>query len=238
MVAVVLNPIFSPTFERSATKPARPASHPIYGDRPTLRGRFHQLGSLVSVPLGCYLVLKVARPDARTGVAIYALTASLMFITSASYHRLAQSIVARFWMRRLDHSMIFVHIAGATTPIALLGVGGRSGQILLVTSWTGAGLGSLLKMTSLTAENDPCPWFFPLLGFLPLLAIPHLVANYGLPSALLLAGSGIMYTIGAACFARKSPDPAPQIFGYHEIWHVFTLAAGAFQFLVTVQLAS
>ncbi len=233
-MALVLNP----TFDCTAPSVQIPRSHPIYGVRPTLRGRFHQIGSLLSLPLGLYLVLDVARPDARIEVLIYALSSSLMFITSASYHRLAQSVLARFWMRRLDHSMIFIHIAGATTPIALLGAGGARGKILLAISWGGALIGTALKMTRLTADHDPCSWFFPFLGFLPLLTIPRLVTTVGVTSALLLAGSGLMYVAGATVFARKSPDPVPRVFGYHEVWHVFTLAAGACQFLVTVQLAS
>lgn len=234
MAALVLNPVFDWT----APGVRIPRSHPIYGARPTLRGRFHQLGSIVSLPLGLYLVLGVARPDARLEVVIYALSSSLMFITSASYHRLAQSVTARFWMRRLDHSMIFIHIAGATTPIALLGAGGTRGKALVAVSWIGALIGTGLKMTRLTADHDPCSWFFPLLGFLPLLTIPQLATSIGIGSATLLAGSGLMYVAGATVFARKSPDPVPRVFGYHEVWHVFTLAAGACQFLVTVQLAS
>jgi hemolysin III len=233
MAALVLNP----TFDWTAPGVQIPRSHPIYGARPTLRGRFHQLGSFISLPLGLYLVLGIARPDARIEVLIYALSSSLMFITSASYHQLAQSVIARFWMRRLDHSMIFIHIAGATTPIALLGAGGTQGKILLATSWTGALIGTGLKMTRLTADHDPCAWFFPLLGFLPLLTIPQLATTIGVGSAVLLAGSGLIYVAGATVFARKSPDPVPRVFGYHEVWHVFTLAAGACQFLVTVQLA-
>lgn len=233
MAAVLL----TPTLDWTTTGVEVPLGHPIYGQRPTLRGRFHQLGAVISLPLGSYLVFGLARPEARLSVAIYVLSAFLMFVTSASYHRLAQSVLARFWMRRLDHSMIFIHIAGATTPLALLGEGGTRGTILLTASWGGALTGTAMKMTRLTADNDPCAWFFPILGLLPMLTIPVLASSAGLLSAALLASSGLMYVAGATCFARKSPDPIPTVFGYHEIFHVFTLAAGACQFLVTIQLA-
>lgn len=233
MAAVLLNP----TLDCTTTGFEIPLSHPIYGQRPALRGRFHQLAAALSLPLGCYLVFGIARPEARLSVTVYVLSAFMMFATSASYHRLAQSVLARFWMRRLDHSMIFVHIAGATTPLALLGNGGKVGWVLLGTSWTGAFMGTALKMTRLTANNDPCAWFFPILGLLPMLTIPVLASSAGLGSAALLACSGMMYVAGATCFARKSPDPVPTVFGYHEIFHVFTLAAGACQFLVMIRLA-
>jgi len=169
---------------------------------------------------------------------VYALTGFLMFLTSASYHRVADSVMARFWMRRLDHSMIFIHIAGATTPIAILGVGGRLGLWLLIVSWTGAVIGSLLKLTQLTIERDPCPWLFPALGWLPLLAVPSLMANGGRSAATLLVGSALVYAVGGICFSRKHPNPVPTVFGYHEIFHVCTLVAGAAQFALTARLAA
>jgi hemolysin III len=78
---------------------------------------------------------------------------------------------------------------------------------------------------------------FPILGLLPLLAIPSLVASAGWGSAALLVSAAATYAAGAVCFARKSPNPIPTIFGYHEVWHVFTLIAASFQLVLTVQLA-
>jgi hemolysin III len=232
MAAVILAPSAETTFRDAAF-----ADHPIYGERPVLRGRFHQLAAVGSIPLGIHLVSSVARPDTRAVVAVYVVTAALMFAASATYHRLAQGMRARFWMRRVDHSMIFVHIAGATTPIASIGVGGNLGRVLLVASWGGAALGVSLKMTRLTAEHDPCAWVFPALGLLPLVALASLADSAGWDGAGLLLASTITYSVGAVCFARKSPDPVPTVFGYHEVWHVFTLVAGALQFALVVHLA-
>lgn len=229
--------ILAPSIETSLWDHFPNAEHPIYGARPLLRGRFHQAAAVASVPVGIHLVTRIAEPEARLTVVVYAVTATLMFLVSAGYHRLAQGVLARFWMRRLDHSMILIHIAGGTTPIALLGVGGVAGQLLLAASWSGALLGTGMKMTRLTAEKDSASWIFPILGLLPLLALPALVARVGLGGAVLLVAAAATYALGAICFARKSPNPIPTIFGYHEVWHVFTLIAGTFQLLLTVKLA-
>ncbi len=211
-------------------------SHPIYGARPSLRGRFHQAGAVISVPLGAQLVAETASTTSPAVTLAYVVTAALMFTTSAAYHRLAQSVIARFWMRRLDHSMIFVHMAGATTPIAVVGIGGWIGRLLLILSWSLAVVGVGLKMTRLTADHDPCPWLFPLLGTLPMLAVPALISDLGLGCGLLLVASGLLYAAGATCFVRKAPNPKPTVFGYHEIWHLFTLLGGACEFLVMLDL--
>lgn len=209
--------------------------HPIYGERPRLRGRFHQLGAVVSLPASAALVVDQAEPGTRLAASSYGLTCVLLFLTSAAYHRLAQSVLARFWMRRLDHSMILLHIGGATTPIALIGVGGGPGRVLLAASWTGVVVGIGLKMTRLTASVDPCPWIFPLLGWLPLAALPSLASRSAVDAALLL-GAAVVYGIGTCCFARQRPNPVPMVFGFHEIFHVCTLIAGTCQFALTFRL--
>lgn len=229
---------FAPAIDIRTASPAAMAYDAVYGVRPLLRGRFHQIGAIVSLPAGVYLVTGFASSQTRPAATAYALTCFLMFVTSACYHRLAQSVMARFWMRRLDHSMIFVHIAGATTPIAILGVGGTAGLTLLVLSWFGAAVGVGLKLTQLTTEQDPCPWLFPLLGWLPLLAVPSLVGKAGVTAVALLVAAAFIYACGGLCFAKKHPNPAPTVFGYHEIFHVCTLAAGACQFILTMQLVS
>jgi hypothetical protein len=146
--------ILAPAIQGMLTDRSPHAEHPIYGSRPLLRGRFYQIAALASIPIGIHLVAGVAEPTTRIPMVVYAVTIALMFSVSAAYHRLAQSVLARFWMRRLDHSMILIHSAGGTTPIALFCVGGASGQILLAVSWGGAFLGAGLEITRLTAERD------------------------------------------------------------------------------------
>lgn len=211
--------------------------HPIYGVRPLLRGRFHQLAALASIPSGLEITAG-AEGQAAVGAVFYAVTCTLMFATSAAYHRLAHSVQARFWMRRLDHAMILVHMAGASTAVALLGVGGAQGQLLMAAAWILALVGAGVKMTMLTSHRDPGLWFFGPLGLLPLLALPSLTQNVGWIAAGLLFTATCTYGAGAVCFARKSPDPLPMIFGFHEVWHVFTLIAAGFQFVLMTTLIS
>lgn len=212
-----------------------PAIRAIYGARPRLRGRLHQLAAVLSVPVGVALVAATATP-ARLAIAIYAVTWFLMLATSAAYHRLAQSVAARFWMRRLDHSMILVHIAGSTTPVAVLGVGGGAGTALMAASWTVAAVAVTLKLLGLTELDDPGAWGFPVLGLLPLLGLPSVAGRAGIEVATLLPLSIAVYTAGAVCFHHRRPDPFPTVFGYHEVWHVFTLVGGGLQLAMTVQL--
>jgi hemolysin III len=230
--------ILAPSIETTLWDRFPNSEHPIYGARPLLRGRFHQAAAVASVPVGIHLVTGVAEPADQLALLVYAVTSALMFLVSAAYHRLAQGVLARFWMRRLDHSMILVSIAGGTTPIALLGVGGTAGFVLLSVSWTGALVGAATKMTRLTADKDSASWIFPVLGVLPLLALPSLETRVGWDGAILLVAAAATYSVGAVCFVRKSPNPMPAVFGYHEVWHVFTLIAATFQFLLTVKLAA
>lgn len=234
MAAVITSPTVHTAIERLELL----VDHPIYGIRPSLRGRFHQLGAAVSLPGGLVLVSSVGDSGHRAAALVYAVTAVLMFGTSAAYHRLAQSVIARFWMRRMDHSMIFVHMAGASTPLGLLGIGGSTGLTLVVGSWILALVGVGLKMTRLTADHDPCPWLFPLLGSLPMVAVPSLATGGQLSAATLLVVAGLLYAAGATCFVKKAPNPQPTVFGYHEIWHVFTLLAAACEFSVMYQVAT
>jgi hemolysin III len=235
MVAVILQPDVNPATRWDSELLI---SHPIYGARPSLRGRFHQLGAVAFVPLGAHLVSRAAVPSGRDAATVYAFTAVAMFMTSAAYHRLAQSVFARFWMRRLDHAMIFVHMAGVATPIAVLCVGGVAGRVMLATAWLLAAVGVVMKMTGLTSDRDPCPWLFPTLGALPLAALPGVAATAGIGCGLALVLAAVLYATGATCFVRKAPNPRPKVFGYHEIWHVFTLLGAGCEFLVVLRIVS
>ncbi len=233
MAAVILTPTFSPTARWNADFLVH---HPIYGARPSLRGRFHQLGAIVAIPTGIWLLASASSSGDYAAALVYATTSVMMFTTSAAYHRLAQTVQARFWMRRLDHSMIFVHMAGATTPLALICIGGTVGLMLVAMSWLLTAVGVGLKMTRLTADHDPCGWLFPILGALSMVALPALFTGQQHSAGFLLIVAGVLYAAGATCFVRKAPNPRPSVFGYHEIWHVFTLAAGACEFFVMVQV--
>lgn len=226
---------FAPSI--GATTSGTVVDDPINGERPLLRGRLHQTAFVASIPTGI-LLFGAARPDARLAVAVYAITWTLMFGTSATYHVVAQSPTARFWFRRADHSAIFVHIAGANTALLTMALPARFALPLIAAIWVGAGCGIADKMTNLDGAHHGVSWLYPLLGAAPVIATPGLVARIGLVAVVLLLVTLALYGVGAACFSMKRPDPIPTVFGYHEVWHVFTVLAGLAQLALTFLLAT
>jgi hemolysin III len=193
--------------------------------RPALRGVLHLAAFPVSLLSGGILVGVAAGAGATAGVtaAVYAVSASVLFGVSALYHRGRWSERAKARLQRLDHSNIFLLIAGTYTPVAALLLGGTARVIVLTLVWVGAVVGVLLRTLWAAAPR----WLFiPLyitLGWVALGVLPDLVRRGGgLVTALLVAG-GVAYTAGAIIVALRRPNPAPRVFGYHEVFHVMTL---------------
>ena len=202
--------------------------------RPRWRGRIHQIAFFVSVPAGVVLVT-VAEGAAATAVAaIYALSLTGVFGASAAYHRGAWSPAARLQMRRLDHSMIFILIAGSYTPVSVLALSGAWEVVLLSLIWSGAALGVVLKIARPDGLSATTGALYVILGWVALIAAPQLVHGLSLPALILLISGGLLYTAGAIVFATKRPDPNPMVFGYHEVWHAFMAAAAACHFALVV----
>jgi hemolysin III len=132
-------------------------------------------------------------------------------------------------MRRLDHSMIFVVIAGTYTPFALIALRGALAGALLIAVWAGAAAGIVLTLAWIDAPEWLVALLYVLLGWVGAVALPTLVALGAGPAALVAAG-GVLYTVGAVVYVRKRPDPVPAVFGYHEIFHVLVIAAAALQY--------
>jgi hemolysin III len=130
-------------------------------------------------------------------------------------------------MKRLDHSMIFVLIAGTYTPIALLVVEGGWSTALLAVVWGGAALGIALKLLRIDDLHAVGGTLYIVLGWLAIAAIPAMVRGLHPVALAFIVAGGLLYTTGAIVLARHRPDPNPRVFGYHEVWHAFTIAAGA-----------
>lgn len=207
----------------------------IDGFRPRLRGRLHELCAAASLPAGLHLVSGAQAADRPAAVA-YALTWSAMFATSACYHRLAHSPTARRRMRRADHSMIFVHIGGAATALALSSLSALLAVLVLAGVWSGVAGGIIIKLVRLSDGASAGSWLYGVLGASQALALPAIAANLTSTQLVLLVASGAAYAIGAVLFFKKRPDPYPTVFGYHEVWHCFTLVGGLCQYLLLVQL--
>jgi hemolysin III len=195
--------------------------------KPLLRGWFHAVAFFVSVPAGVALVLLAGDASARATAIIYTASLSAVFGASAAYHRGAWSAVGRRRMKRLDHAMIFVLIAGTYTPVCALVLHAPWSVVLLAVVWGGAAAGVVMKVARIDALDVLSGALYIVLGWLAVLALPQLIRELPAPALALMIGGGVLYTGGAVVLARKRPDPAPAVFGYHEVWHAFMVVAAA-----------
>ncbi len=134
-------------------------------------------------------------------------------------------------MRRLDHSTIFVFIAGTYTPFALLAIEGWLGWVVLTVVWAGAAAGMLISLAWIGAPRWLAAIVYLALGWVGVLAAPQLFSGAGVAAATLVAIGGVLYTVGAIAYATKRPNRWPGTFGYHELFHVLVVAAAAVQFV-------
>lgn len=204
-----------------------------YGHRPVWRGRVHLLAALLAAPAALVLFLHAPGALARVAVTVYAVSLVGLFAVSASYHRLAHTPTAVKWFRRADHSMIFVLIAGTYTPLCLLALPPAWGIPLLAAVWAAAIGGVISKMTRLgNGPGNAGSWLYIVIGWAAVAAVPGLAHSLDVTQLVLLGIGGLLYTVGAVVLARRWPDPFPNVFGYHEVWHSMTVAAGACHFAV------
>jgi hemolysin III len=201
--------------------------------KPKLRGVSHEWAFFISLVFGAALIFFAKTPKATLAVAIYAVSLSALLGTSALYHRVNwKRPNVRQWMRRLDHSMIFFLIAGTYTPFALIVMHGTLATAILVVVWVGAIGGAIVEMVWIGHPKWVSALVYLSIGWVAVVAFPELWDALGPVGALLLAGGGLLYTAGAVVYATQRPDPSPAIFGYHEVFHAFVIAAAAIQFAV------
>ena len=199
--------------------------------KPRLRGVSHEWAFFVAVVAGIVLVVNAPSRRALAAAAIYAVALAGMFGASALYHRIDWRPRVSVWMRRLDHSMVFVMMAGTYTPIALLLLDGAFSRIVLGVLWGGALLGLVLNLLWIGAPSWLAALIYVALGWVGLATLPELIRVGEAVAATLLVGGGVLYTVGAVVYARGRPDPKPAVFGYHEVFHVFVIAAALVHFV-------
>jgi hemolysin III len=197
--------------------------------KPRWRGRLHQAAFFVSVPAGLSLVAVSSSLPARVGTAIYAATLSALYGTSAAFHRIDWGPRALRWMRRLDHSMIFVLIAGTYTPFALLALRPPWSTVVLAVVWGGAVLGILTRMAS-ERLGVLQQTLYMVLGWIGAIVLPVALGTLGLPGVALMFAGGLCYTVGAILFGLRRPVLRPAVFGYHELWHVLVVSGSLFHY--------
>jgi hemolysin III len=190
----------------------------------------HVAAFLLAIPGGTLLIIAANGGAAIVGASIYTAALLLGFGTSAGYHRLAIRPRTQAIMQRMDHSMIFVLIAGSYTPICLLGLPTSWGIPLLCIVWAGALTGVLIKQFAFEKMKVLEYALYPILGWIVVVALPVMFRTMTPLELSLLFAGGLLYTVGIPVLVRERPDPWPRVFGYHEIWHTFTVAAGACHF--------
>lgn len=203
-------------------------------DRPRLRGRLHLLALVASVGGLVWLLRSAHTPSAIAAAWVYGSAAILLYLSSSTYHVFAKGPRSRRIMQRIDHSMIYVLIAGTFTPVCLLVLDGSWRWIALGAMWTGAICGILLKVLAFERWGKLASALYIVLGWAALGTLPALIQRPALLAQI--AVGGVLYTVGAIFFALGRPVLSPRWFGYHEVWHTFVVAAGAVLFVANLGL--
>jgi hemolysin III len=200
--------------------------------KPKLRGVFHQWAFFAALAAGTVLVLLAEGLRERFATWVYAAALAAMFGASAIYHRVDWRTPARrAWARRLDHSTIFLFIAGTYTPFALLAFEGAAAAMLLAVVWAGALAGLAINLCWIDAPKWVATIAYLVVGWVGVAAAPQLFSSLGVAAAVLVLVGGALYTTGAIIYGLRRPDPFPAVFGYHEVFHVLVVAAAVTQFV-------
>jgi len=204
--------------------------------KPLLRGYLHCAAAVAAAVIGTLLIL-AARPDVpkQLSIGVFAASSVLLFATSATYHvgRWKPQVAAV--LRRIDHGNIYIVIAGTYTPICYNLLGGWTRPAVLSAIWAFAFAGVALVTQSVRLPDWAVAVIYLGMGWLGLAAAPGIAAAAGAGGVVMLVGAGALYSIGAAAYASKRPRLWSQVFGYHEVFHLFTVLASAlfFAFVAT-----
>ena len=205
--------------------------------KPHLRGWIHAGATPFVVVASIVLVVLSPTPAARWSTAVFGVTAVLLFGTSAVYHRGRWSPRTSAVLRRLDHTNIFLIIAGTYTPLSVLLLPASTARVLLIVVWSGALVGLLARIFWLGAPRWVYVPIYVALGWVAVWFFPEFYRSGGLAIVLLIAGGGLAYTLGAVVYGIKKPNPSPRWFGFHEIFHVLTVIGYTCHY-IAVSLAS
>ena len=190
----------------------------------------------LSLPAGALLIFQAAHTSSYVAASLYAASVAALFGTSAAYHRGKWSPSVRERMQRADHAMIFVLIAGSYTPITLLALRPEWGITLLAMAWTVAVIGVTLTFTRWDFMNRYGGALYVAFGWIMVVALPVIMQELNGTELLLLFAGGVFYTVGAILFGLERPRLRPHIFGFHEAWHVMTVAAAGCHYAMIMML--
>jgi hemolysin III len=206
--------------------------------KPHLRGYFHQEFFFISLGACILLIAKSTSQISLIASLIYSLGVLFLFGVSAVYHRPHWNPKPRALLKRLDHSAIFILIASTVTPICMFALSEKSGNQFLIVIWTSALIGICQSIFWVTAPKILTSLFYVAIGWLTLPYVSELRQSLGSTKVNLIVIGGAVYTAGALFYALKRPKLFPTIFGYHELFHVFTIVGASLHFIVIYQLIS
>lgn len=204
--------------------------------KPRFRGRLHQIMFFLSIPAGVVMILLARGASADVAASLYAVSVAALFGTSAAYHRGQWAPNIRAWMQKADHAMIFVLIAGSYTPIVLLALQPAWGITLLAIAWTIAVVGVTLTFTKWEFMDRHGGYVYVGFGWVMVVALPVMFQALSGTQLILLFAGGIFYTVGAVLFGLERPRLRPRTFGFHEHWHVMTVAAAGCHYALILTL--
>jgi hemolysin III len=217
--------------------PTPPAEHPgvveevVRAVKPKLRGWLHAGTFPVALAAGIVLVVLSDGVDETVANAVFVAASSLLFGASALYHRGSWSPQVERQLKRLDHSNIFLIIAGTYTPFAVILLPEHGGRMLLWIVWSAALAGIAFRVLWVGAPRWLYTPIYLALGWVAVFYIPEIYQTGGAAVVILLAIGGGLYSVGAVVYALKRPNPSPRWFGFHEVFHALTLAAWSVHYI-------
>jgi hemolysin III len=196
-----------------------------------LRGVLHQAGFMVALAVAPLLILASDGGRARLAASVFAVSVVTCFGASALYHRVTWTPRARLWLRRVDHAGVYFLIAGTYTPVCLLVLDGAWRTVVLSVVWAGALAAIVFKFAWVGAPGWISAALGLALGWVAVVALPQLAGRLNVAAMILIVVGGLAYSAGAVVYARRRPDPAPAVFGYHEVFHALTLVGIGCQYV-------
>ena len=198
---------------------------------PMFRGVSHRAMFIVALTLAPIMIVAAPGVGPRLVIAFYTLSIAALFGVSALYHRVPWSPRVRRAMQRLDHAVIFVAIGGTYTPVALFALSPWAAKLVLALVWGGAAVGVFMRVRFTEAPKAVVALPYLVVGWCLMAVVADAWHHLGVAGFLLLLVGGLAYTAGALVFAFQRPDPWPATFGFHEVFHVLTVAGAALHYV-------
>ncbi len=205
--------------------------------RPRWRGRLHTIGFLAFLVAGPILVAHGPGAGDEAALGCYVACMLALFGVSAVFHQAPFGPRGRRVMRRLDHTTIFLAIAGSYTAVAVLSLSGGARDLVLALVWGGAVAGVVLRQARLDLPSWLIALPYVVVGWSALAVVPELGRGMSWPGFLVLLAGGLAYSAGAVVYARRRPDPSPAVFGFHEVFHALTLVGASLQLVAIAYFA-